>query len=125
MAYAELFRKVHEFSLGRYTLRWEYHGEGVSGDYEPERPGDIPLLRVDIEGRSMEENPLASYCTLAPVWTPRDELYKMSENLVKNLPEDPNNFTRRPMELWTWTTKYEWAYDEIAAGAHSCLQDCQ
>ena len=51
---------------------WYYAGEGLYGDYNPEDPDDIQLLRFDVYTRSKdgdEWRPVddASYCTYVPL----------------------------------------------------------
>lgn len=55
---------------GRVRVEWTELGEGIDGDYNPEDPDDIELLRFDVSlkvgGRwTFPDN--ASYCTQVPV----------------------------------------------------------
>jgi hypothetical protein len=70
-----------ELVRGTRKVVWEYIGEGWSGDYDPDRKGDQPLLRFSCyecqetgfapddpdRWRQMDD---ASYCTRMPVGTP-------------------------------------------------------
>lgn len=82
-------------------ITWTYCDEGVDGDYDPEDPEDEPRLRADVvfDGR----NPL-SYCTLAPVGTPLQELERMLFDLSDALRADPDN-AKTVVELWTHRTR--------------------
>lgn len=66
-----------EYEEGGVRVCWEDIGEGICGDYDPDDPDDIPLLRfyVDIfrDGK-WEEVEDASYCTQMPVTTPKPTL---------------------------------------------------
>jgi hypothetical protein len=74
---------IEEISAdGRVKVEWIYIGEGLSGDYDPTDPNDIPLMRfdayvntqlvpssvIDFESSDVEDDPWAmpqdsSYCT--------------------------------------------------------------
>lgn len=93
----------------RYTVELEDIGEGISGDYDPDDPTDVALLRFTVlrNGEPMDD---ASYCTNIPASTPEnvqielatfimDEVYGL-EN-VKKLCErlswiDPSWLDKRP-----------------------------
>lgn len=63
-----------EYEEGGVRVCWDDIGEGICGDYNPDDPDDIPLLRfyVDIfRDGQWEEVEDASYCTLMPVTTPK------------------------------------------------------
>lgn len=66
-----------EVVRGNHKVVWEYIGEGLSGEYNPEDPTDTPLLRFscyeyihrDNEGHIIddwEQMNDASYCTRMP-----------------------------------------------------------
>lgn len=70
-----VFNEV-EFIYKNHKVVWEYIGEGWSGEYDSEDPGDTPLLRFscyrfdyNTEGgwKELED---ASYCTRMPVTAP-------------------------------------------------------
>lgn len=66
-----------EYEEGGVRVCWEDIGEGICGDYDPDDPDDIPLLRfyVDIfRDGQWEEVEDASYCTRMPVNTPKPTL---------------------------------------------------
>lgn len=56
---------------------WYDAGEGFCGDYDPQDPDDVPLLRFDIYiryGDQWEPVEDASYCTLMPATADREVL---------------------------------------------------
>jgi len=62
-----------EYEEDGVRVSWDDIGEGICGDYDPDNPDDIPLLRfyVDIfQDGQWEEVEDASYCTQMPVATP-------------------------------------------------------
>ena len=67
---------------------WINIGEGICGDFNPEDPEDVNLLRFDVywapnkddnpdEPIEWEEVEDASYCTQVPADTPKDELVRL------------------------------------------------
>jgi len=64
-----------ELIKGNVKVSWCWIGEGKSGDYDPDDPTDIPLMRFDVYkyedsdgmGSDWEEIIDSSYCTLFPV----------------------------------------------------------
>jgi hypothetical protein len=85
------------------SLVWEYIGEGRSGDYDPEDPEDVPLLRASLQynGEVLDSG---SYCTFAQVSTDREKLAESAQYLMKMIEVDSENlrFNHRVMEQWTW-----------------------
>src|SRR5574342_1129349 len=59
---------MSELRRGDLLAEWEYIGAGLSGDYDPDDPDDIELLRFSVSkfGEQLDD---ASYCTLMPVGT--------------------------------------------------------
>lgn len=92
---------MSEFTVrrGDAVLVWEYIGEGLSGDYDPDDRGDMPLLRATLEMGDME----LSYCTLAHKDAAIDRLQKISDDLLDCIDRRPQA-ARREMEMWTWRT---------------------
>ena len=100
-------------------VEWTDLGEGLCGDYDPDDPKDVHLLRFDIyhkeHGRWIPVDD-ASYCTQVPVATPTlekkrllgvimDEVYDSVHdgNSIKKLCErlswiapDPSTLRHRP-----------------------------
>ncbi len=106
------------FEFGVFAVGWEWIGEGRSGDYDEDDPGDAKMLRATLYVRpevsgagDMEWEPVedGSYCTLAQVGTPVERLKAMSLDLVNENggPEalDPlGSFSKHQTEMWTWRT---------------------
>jgi len=71
---------------GNKRVEWEWIGEGLDGDYDPNDPEDIPLLRFSCsEFNTPEEGDIddgwkqmddASYCTRMPVTSSLHDLTK-------------------------------------------------
>ena len=78
-----------KLTRGNLQIEWEDLGEGLDGDYDPENPEDIHLLRFslyDISKKDFlerrEQLDDCSYCTLMPVDTPKDILMKALEYMM-------------------------------------------
>ena len=86
---------------GKWSVEWEYIGEGNSGDYG-EEDGDTPRLRANLfyDDETVRGG---SYCTLATPKTPKEELKASALALLKKARNTPNDFDSRDMEKWTWT----------------------
>jgi len=68
----ELVRK-HE-SGKEVLVEWSNLGEGIEGDYNPDDPDDVALLRFDISVKNKDDEEWeavddSSYCTQVPVET--------------------------------------------------------
>ncbi len=92
---------------GKWALTWEDIGEGFNGDYDPDDPKDLPLLRATLDHLDANDSLSdASYCTLAPVGTPVAVLQAFSEDLFRCLPLSPDDGSyKRTMQEWTWRTE--------------------
>lgn len=69
----------------KIRVDWYDAGEGLSGDYNPEDPDDIHLLRFDVYkkvGEDWEEVEDASYCTRMPSKYNYDGFECMPEKLI-------------------------------------------
>jgi hypothetical protein len=69
---------------GKYRVEWVHLGEGKDGDYDPNDPDDVELLRFDVSFDG-ELIPDGSYCTLMPVNTPEDILKKGLERIMDTI----------------------------------------
>jgi len=87
-----------------WSLSWIDIGEGLWGEYNPEDLKDAPFLRANLEYMGLEIED-ASYCTLAQVGAPPEELHRVSNLLFERLPDNPDDYHRRTMEEWTWDTE--------------------
>ena len=88
---------------------WYDAGEGVCGDYNPEDPDDIPLLRFDVykkEGEDWVEVDDASYCTRMPVTenleTLTRSLYIIFKEYNNVLKDDPDASVKKLGESLSW-----------------------
>lgn len=84
-------------------VQFSHIGEGLNGDYDPNDPDDIPLLRFDIyelvdgEWQQMDD---ASYCTGIPVDTPIAEI-RGYLTMIMDSTYDLTN-VKREAELLSW-----------------------
>ena len=92
-------------------VAWVNDGEGFSGDYNPEDPEDINLLRFDVYYRAKETDPWeavddASYCTLMPADTDRETLNRAIKVLYREycnvLEADPSQSVKKLGEKLSW-----------------------
>lgn len=89
---------------------WYDAGEGLFGDYNPENPDDIQLLRFDIyiRGEDNEWEPVedASYCTQIAATTDRETLVKALWSIYKEydnvLSCDPEASVKKLGEALSW-----------------------
>ncbi len=103
------FEAFEEVIVDHFDLRleWEYIGEGVSGDYNPDDPDDIPLLRFTISRvatpLSGEYEPVedASYCTMVRITTPRQVLWGAGKAILQAF---SNNEDSKLLEQLSWIT---------------------
>jgi hypothetical protein len=98
-----------ESSSGQWRLEWVDLGEGLQGDYDPDDPEDVALLRADLYERIdgiWTEVPDGSYCTVTPVGTDADVLRKISDDLFLSLGSKPSScgHAKKLMQAWTWRT---------------------
>jgi hypothetical protein len=86
------------------SLTWEWIGEGESGDFDPADPNDVARLRASLyyNGEQVDDG---SYCTFATLETPKDELVKSAQDIMRQVSIDSKGQlrSRRVMEDWTWT----------------------
>lgn len=84
-----------------------YLGEGRDGDYDPDDPEDVGLVRFDAhdltgQGRSDQD---ASYCTSIPLETPGPVLNSVCEFIAKKIVDEPH--WKRILEELSWTNRKE------------------
>ena len=88
---------------------WYDAGEGLWGDYDPENPRDVHLLRFDIyikRNGNWEPVDDASYCTLVPADTERhtlvNKLYTIYKGYEDALSSDPEASVKKLGECLSW-----------------------
>lgn len=98
---------THEIP-GVVQVRLGYIGEGMSGDYNPSDPADVPFLRVDaldltVEGKRSDQD--TSFCTLLPITVPLEVLQSVCRHIATTLFELPT--WSRKMEEFSWLDEKE------------------
>ena len=88
---------------------WYDAGEGVCGDYDPDNPDDIHLLRFDIyvkRNGTWEVVDDASYCTTVSIDTDRDtlisKLYHIYREYENALSSDTEASVKKLGEHLSW-----------------------
>lgn len=94
---------------GRVRVDWEALGEGLRGDYDPEDPSDIELLRFTAylaTEDGWEQIDDASYCTNVPVGADPDALGRMICVIARKygnmLNSDPEQSVKKLGERLSW-----------------------
>jgi len=120
------------YERGDVAVEWYNAGEGWDGDYDPDNPEDVNLLRFDFYARK-DGNWItvldASYCTQVPADTPDDVLANLLEVLMDEgedaiqiaLSEGDRHMYgdeiapagRRVFEELSWISP-DWAYEKEA-----------
>lgn len=75
----------NELLHGDVKVEWAELGEGKDGDYDPDDPDDVELLRFDVSrkrGNSWEAIDDASYCTQIPVSATEEQRAKGLQMLM-------------------------------------------
>lgn len=90
--------------LGGFRITWEYIGEGLSGDFDPENPADYPHLRFSCHKRGessgeWEEVSDGSYCTRLPTSTSLEYLLRAAL-LIFGALDQPS--PKRRLEELSW-----------------------
>lgn len=76
-----------ELTKGDVCIEWAALGEGLCGDYNPNDPDDVELLRFYVQRKTdgeWEDVEDASYCTCFPASATEDEMRKGLEYLMDN-----------------------------------------
>jgi len=105
-----MLEEVFPYELVKDTVRivWEYAGEGLCGEYNPDVLEDIPLYRFYVERMNedgeWEDVEDASYCTQVPFDTPDGILKKLLEILMDHFYEDvvAGNSVKKIGERMSW-----------------------
>jgi hypothetical protein len=81
-----------ELKKDKVMVEWDDStNEGISGDYDPDDPNDIPLLRFYVNklvSNEWEELPDASYCTQVDARTSNDIQRKLLQVLMDEVYEE-------------------------------------
>ena len=88
---------------GKFTLFWEWIGEGNSGDYDSSDPDDRPRLRFSVYDSDGEQLEDASYCTLMTPAVPKVLLELFAIAILEAVDTDASY--KRELESLTWTTE--------------------
>ncbi len=73
---------------GNLRIDWDELGEGWNGDWDPDDPDDVELLRFSVyrlEGGEWVEADDASYCTQVPVATAAGVRQRLLEGLMDEI----------------------------------------
>jgi hypothetical protein len=94
--------KMYSLTHNKTTVWLENIGEGLSGDYDPEDPDDVNLLRFTVV-RNKEQVDDASYCTQLPVDTDIDIIHKALAHVMSEFENNlDNGQLKRTMEWCSW-----------------------
>jgi hypothetical protein len=109
---------VIEHVGARRKLEWEYIGEGMSGDYNVEDPGDYPHLRFcvsewDAKNDTWEQLEDASYCTRMCTSTPIKILERFGRYIMFELIGDKTGGYKKAVEYATWAVESDFVMAEV------------
>lgn len=103
--------KGDTLTRGKIRVEWVELGEGRSGDYNPEDPDDIELLRFDVYVRSGGEWIVpddSSYCTQAPVSATKEQrkalLVLLMDELYDAATQWPDSSIKKLCEKLSWVS---------------------
>lgn len=89
-----------------FAVEVSWIGEGQDGDYNPEDPDDVPLLRFDadrlVDG-IWEEVPDGSYCTQVPAWCSSEQAMALARMIAHRLDVEGGAHPKRLLEQLSWT----------------------
>ena len=109
-------RENPEFSAVEYEtekfpnlmMEWEWIGEGICCEYNPDDPEDEPLLRFTVyvkdEDGGWEQAEDCSYCTNNAIDTPMDDLLEMADCILSEYTHSSSR--KRAMEEVSWITPW-------------------
>lgn len=108
-------------------VEWSDCEEGIHGDFNPNDPDDVSLLRFDVyvaRGGRWEAVDDASYCTQMPVDTPKPTLKRALLYLLKEysnvLNSDPEQSVKKMGEGLSWISP-----DWFSTCEHSIIGECE
>ncbi len=109
---------------GRFRVVWEYIGEGLEGDFNPDDPDDYQHLRFSCDCRENKEwvgVENASYCTRLPISTPKRLLKLAARNVLEAVSHSGHkrrleelswlcleDFDNNPEQPWFWAYENVW-----------------
>jgi hypothetical protein len=104
----------------RVTIEWI--GEGRDGDFDPDDPNDVPLLRFSVDrkcGEEWEEVPDCSYCTQMCATDERARLQDLAKRIMAEVKDTVNSgrSPKRTCERLSWLPLDVWKYrdyEEVA-----------
>ena len=89
----------------KYSLSFCYLGEGTDGDYDPENPDDVPLLRYDVcEKINGEWEPLrnGSACCQIKATEKRSHLKKAAKHMLEIVSKVDSEYLNNTVQLLSW-----------------------
>ena len=107
--------QLNEYDLpsiirGKVRIDWVNLDEGNDGDYDPDNPEDVNLLRFDVYKKHDIEGWLevedGSYCTQVPATTDADTLRRILTSFMDVIHDDIAGYgkAKRKCEQLSWTT---------------------
>ncbi len=100
--------KLPSIIRGNVRIDWVNIGEGFDGDYDPENPDDVNLLRFDVyrnDGVNWVEVDDGSYCTQVPAKTNHATLRRILSSFMDYIHDDITSVgkAKRKCEQLSWT----------------------
>ncbi|MHC4780197.1 MAG: hypothetical protein ACYTFG_16630 [Planctomycetota bacterium] len=102
---------------GKVRVEIGWIGEGFNGDFDPEDPEDVPLLRIDAYDLSPHADTTEctgrfdccrgatdnSYCTNIPAWVPPHVLESVCKAIALDIYD--RDSWKRTLEGWSWLSE--------------------
>jgi hypothetical protein len=100
--------KLPSIIRGNVRIDWVNLGEGYDGDYDPENPDDVNLLRFDVyrnNGIDWVEVEDGSYCTQVPAKSNHITLRRILSSFMDYIYDDITSVgkAKRKCEQLSWT----------------------
>ena len=101
--FVELARETGDITIlelsivNKYSIEFEYIGEGYNGDYDPNDPDDKMLVRLTVKETHNLGNNTATFCTSIPLDTENlldilFDLFKKITNQIKSNLDNQEHF---------------------------------
>jgi len=85
----------------KYEVELKYIGEGMSGDYDADDPGDVALLRFTVlDADTKEQIDDGSYCTLLPETLEEQDRQNITEAILRRI--DGKENVKKICEELSW-----------------------